>query len=60
VSSVTQQKSLPVAAGIFFLRYALTQLSVASAVAIDVAIVATHFNNDTTNFFVTFILYYKF
>ena len=38
-----------------FTIHCALQLSVASAVAIDVAIVATHFNNDTTNFFVTFI-----
>jgi hypothetical protein len=34
------------------------QLMVASAVAIDVAIVATHFNTEIKTFFVTFILFF--
>ena len=34
------------------------QLSVASAVAIDVAIVATHFNTEIRTFLVTFILFF--
>ena len=36
------------------------QLMVASAVAIDVAIVATHFNTEIKTFLVTFILLFLF